>query len=203
MNPEIQISEFEKVVENLSKIQQCKDVEIFRDTIIQYPYFQTAQLFYILLKYQIESIFSEQELTQAAIYSGSRAKLYNYLSGEIGIRTEKDQDNQGEKQQDAISVSPSKPKASKDQISSIIDKFINEKPSIQKPASEFFSPSGMAAKSLEEDNDIVTENLAKIYVRNKLYSKAIRVYEKLMLHYPEKSNYFATLIESLKDKINE
>lgn len=218
MTAEEQIPIFESFVNDLSLIQKNQDIDIFRDTIIKYPFFQTAQLLYILAKNQIDSIFSDEELIQAAIYSGSRAKLYNYLSAE-------------KKQPDIISAEPKMEtelpiepiiepdiaqnspfelpvdllnlKAAKDQATSIIDKFIKDSPSIQKPLSEFFSPSNMAAKSLEEDMDIATETLAKIYVRKGNYTKAIRIYQKLILYYPEKSNYFATLIESLRDKINE
>ena len=82
MSVEEQIPVFEKFVNDLSLIQQNQDIDIFRDAIIQHPFFQTAQLLYILSKNQIDSIFSDEELIQAAIYSGSRAKLYNYLSGE-------------------------------------------------------------------------------------------------------------------------
>jgi tetratricopeptide (TPR) repeat protein len=202
-----QIFIFEKVVKDLSLIQQNQDIELFRDTIIQFPFFQTAQLLYILSKNQVDSIFSEEELTQAAIYSGNRSKLYYYLSGDrnsinvipaisnIVVASE-------EIKKEAPAIQH-KSKIEKEKAESIIDKFIELNPSIQKPLSEFFSPTSMAAKSLEEDTSMATETLAKIYVKKGNYAKAIRIYEKLMLYYPENSSYFATLIESLRDKINE
>jgi len=206
---EEQISLFEKVVKDLSVIQQNQDIELFRDTIIQYPFFQTAQLFYILSKNQVDSIFSAEELTQAAIYSGSRAKLYYYLSGDRNIADIIPPVSNASViiEEELKNVKPTvihhKSKIAKEQAESIIDKFLELNPSIQKPLSEFFSPTSMAAKSLEEDPDIATETLAKIYIKKGNYAKAIRIYEKLILYYPEKSNYFATLIESLRDKINE
>jgi tetratricopeptide (TPR) repeat protein len=208
MNLDEQIPVFEKFVNDLSFIQQNQDIDIFRDIIIQYPFFQTAQLLYILSKNQIDSIFSDEELIQAAIYCGSRAKLYRYLSGEINtsdvIPAEKiASDIIEEKIKNTDSIIPLKSKIAREQAESIIDKFIQQNPSIQKPLSEFYSPSGMAAKSLEEDADLATETLAKIYIKKGNYAKAIRIYQKLILYYPEKSNYFATLIESLRDKINE
>ncbi len=48
------------------------------------------------------------------------------------------------------------------------------------------------------DEDYYTETLAKVYAEQGFYKKAIEVYSKLILLYPEKSTYFAALIEELK-----
>ena len=59
----------------------------------------------------------------------------------------------------------------------------------------------LADKSLEESDELLTETLAKVYEEQGLYNKAIRVYAKLSLKFPEKSLYFAPLIKELKSKI--
>ena len=46
--------------------------------------------------------------------------------------------------------------------------------------------------------DFVTETLAQIYASQGYFSQAKEIYEKLILAYPEKSAYFAALIEKLK-----
>lgn len=56
--------------------------------------------------------------------------------------------------------------------------------------------SGASSKDLE----IYTETLANIYAQQQFYSKAIAIYKKLILLNPEKSSYFATLIEKVKNK---
>ncbi len=48
------------------------------------------------------------------------------------------------------------------------------------------------------DMDFCTETLAQIYAEQGYYEHAIRIYEKLILAYPEKNAYFAALIEKLK-----
>ena len=51
-----------------------------------------------------------------------------------------------------------------------------------------------------ESMDFVTETLAAIYADQGYYDKAIEVYAKLILLYPEKSAYFASLVNEIKSK---
>ncbi|MCR5002822.1 MAG: hypothetical protein K5984_00475 [Bacteroidales bacterium] len=53
----------------------------------------------------------------------------------------------------------------------------------------------------EKGTEVATETLAKIYEKQGLYELANGIYSKLILRYPEKSAYFATLIEKNKQKI--
>ena len=50
----------------------------------------------------------------------------------------------------------------------------------------------------EEFNDFCTEALAQIYAEQGYYEQARAIYSQLSLRFPEKSAYFAALIEKLK-----
>ena len=81
----------------------------------------------------------------------------------------------------------------------LIDKFILENPSISRPKAEFYNPISVAQNSIIDQENIVSETLAKIYEKQGYIDKAISIYEKLRLHYPEKSRYFAAQIERLQE----
>ncbi|PKP22413.1 MAG: hypothetical protein CVU05_04055 [Bacteroidetes bacterium HGW-Bacteroidetes-21] len=84
---------------------------------------------------------------------------------------------------------------SKDNKMKLIDRFITEKPGLMvKPV-----PAQTEANKNpnEEETDICSETLAGILAMQKNYSKAISMYKKLSLLYPEKSIYFAGQIEKL------
>jgi hypothetical protein len=80
----------------------------------------------------------------------------------------------------------------------IIDKFIKEEPKINPPAPEKVSLENKARKSAVDESGFVSETLARIYAEQGLHHKAIDTYKKLSLKYPEKSLYFAELIEQLE-----
>ena len=84
----------------------------------------------------------------------------------------------------------------------IIDKFIKEEPQIRPPAANKIDSENKAKKSSEDANQVVSETLAKIYVEQMLYHKALDVYKKLSLKFPEKSTYFASQIKYLELKVN-
>ena len=88
--------------------------------------------------------------------------------------------------------------------SELIDKFINANPRIEPQKDKLYLPNEDISKPFtEESGGLVTETLAKIYVNQGYYSKAIDIYEKLSLKFPEKSSYFAFQIEKVKENIKK
>jgi hypothetical protein len=88
--------------------------------------------------------------------------------------------------------------------SELIDKFIISNPRIEpvKVKSSLIIDD-ISKPFIEEEGCFVTETLAKIYVQQEYYSKAIDIYEKLSLKFPEKSSYFASQIEKVKEYLKK
>jgi tetratricopeptide (TPR) repeat protein len=90
----------------------------------------------------------------------------------------------------------------KQEQADLIDKFIISNPRIEPVKDRSSHPVEDISKPfIEEKGGFITETLAKIYVNQGYYSKAIDIYEKLSLKFPEKSSYFATQIEKIKEFI--
>ena len=86
----------------------------------------------------------------------------------------------------------------------LINNFIEKKPNINiAKKNAFFKPIDIAKESLIENESLVTPTLAKVYLEQEHYDKAISAYEKLILRYPKKNSFFANqikLINKLKEE---
>ncbi len=60
--------------------------------------------------------------------------------------------------------------------------------------------SDLATPELEDDEELVSEEIAEIYEKQGLYAEAIATYRKLSLLNSEKSIYFARLISDIEKK---
>ncbi len=86
----------------------------------------------------------------------------------------------------------------------LIDKFIIANPRIEPIRDKSAIPTEDISKPfVESEGSFVTETLARIYINQGYYSKAIDIYEKLSLKFPEKSSYFASQIEKVKEYIKK
>ena len=87
----------------------------------------------------------------------------------------------------------------KENPNDLIDKFIDTKPIMKAEKIKFFSPTETAKTSLIENDELVTETLARVYLEQQHFDKAISAYKKLSLKYPEKSSLFADQINLIID----
>lgn len=149
---------------------------------------------------------SEAEVGQAALYVGSRSLLHALLHSS---RTSDYSDSDVSSLVSGLVQTPPEPKEEEPRA---------EARSIFVVGGDYFTSSQYKAVRREDDNiysgfatsereiepeqmqdglDLCTETLAQIYAEQGYRDEAKQIYSKLILLYPEKSVYFASLIEKL------
>lgn len=91
--------------------------------------------------------------------------------------------------------------------SKLIDRFIQERPKITPTESPYKSVKKDDSQNLvdaftQSSESLMTETLAKVYLQQKNYKKAIQAYKILILKNPEKSGFFADQIRAIEKLIN-
>jgi len=218
------------LIEYIQDPQNIKgeDVAAIDSLLLEFPYYQTAQLLLTKGLLNTNSIRYNQQLKKSAAYSLDRKQLFSLIiqnkvehKSDQMLEKEKPESlpkelelgkpldfNEEEKHSFSKWLTLSKVKKierkPKPKQIDLINKFIDKETTISKPKKEeFFKAVDIAKESLVEDDELVTPTLAKVYLEQGYYQKAISAYEKLNLKYPEKNSFFANqinLINKLKDK---
>ncbi|GHT01350.1 hypothetical protein AGMMS49525_01830 [Bacteroidia bacterium] len=184
----------------------------------EYPYFTAAQVLFTLnLKNQKDSRFNAN-LRKAACYIGDRRQLFNLTEPPVSITNHQSSDisdplsdvDEGEL------YLPEKQPVGELQVepamttTAVIDSFLAQQPEgqttelIYAPSADYADQFLGDVENLDESVDtesFFSETLAKIYIKQKKYDKALEIIYKLNLHYPEKSRYFADQIRFLEKLI--
>lgn len=175
-------------------MDSSKSLEL-KKILNSYPYFQSASAYYLkTLKAQKKDSYREL-LPKTAILTFNRSILRNWLhSDEI-------KDNKGKIKTEKYSfldwfdvINDDMPKV--DEKFDLIDEFIKNSPKI-KINNDYDVKSSFKTDQKIKD-ELITETLAKIYVKQEKFNKAIKAYEILSLKYPKKSSFFADQINDIK-----
>ena len=185
---------FSKIIEGFDPMDYSKSLEL-KKILNSYPYFQSASAYYLkTLKAQKKDSYQEL-LPKTAILTFDRSILRNWLySDEI-------KDNQDKIKTEKYSfldwfdvINDDMPKV--DEKFDLIDEFIKNSPKI-KINNDYEVRSSFKTDQKIKD-ELITETLAKIYVNQEKFNKAIKAYEILSLKYPKKSSFFADQINDIK-----
>ena len=90
----------------------------------------------------------------------------------------------------------------------LIDKFIQDKPKLKqgvnssKTSANNEVKKNLASQYSPTSESLMTETLAKVYLQQKNFKKALQAYHILSLKYPEKSGFFADQIRAINKQIN-
>ena len=161
-------------VEELQNDENLAKLDIFLE---KHCFHSTALIARLVILKNIGSVRYISELRKCALYVQSRKKLFKILI----------------KNKTKVFVEPNQNFNQKLTILEWIEK-IEEK----KENPSFFSATETAKKSLSENDDFITETLAKIYKEQGHFDKAIDAFEKLILKFPEKNTLFASQINEIK-----
>lgn len=103
-----------------------------------------------------------------------------------------------DKSEETSKSEPEKPAKPKKKNLDLIDNFIQNEPSIQRNIKVADKQEDISVDSVRENDSFMSETLASIYVKQRLFDKAIAVYRKLELKNPEKNVYFASQIKKIE-----
>lgn len=93
--------------------------------------------------------------------------------------------------------------AKKNNADNLIDKFLAKEHSIKPNFDKSIdNQSDISSESIKEQ-EFLSETLAEIYVKQQNFDKAIKIYKKLSLKYPQKSVYFANKISDIEKNIKK
>lgn len=138
-----------------------------------------------------DNILDDHDLTEKRQGNDLKVPEFETETSKPSIEEQSSEVKNTEEQSDKIQV----------QLS-LIDKFIRENPRIV-PNVNQVQNIDISTESVREHESFFTDTLAKIYVKQGNFAKAILAYEKLSLKYPEKSTYFAGQISEIKKLINK
>ena len=187
-----------KYLQNPAAISQA-DIYDVEKLYEQYPYCSAIAILYLKALADREDLKFNNKLKKIALSVYSRERLHDIIT----LKPEKEEPRAAEPKFTPYSLEDI-PTASDTKLfkgQSLIDKFIESNPKISPITSgpeEHTNVPTIPETDISES--IFTESLAKIYIRQKQYDKAKRIFEKLNLKFPEKNRYFADQIEKI-DKL--
>ena len=94
-------------------------------------------------------------------------------------------------------IEPQQPKSSLEDKLKLIDSFLENQPKIP-PVRQDQSKVDLSDNNEFSKEELMTETLAKVYLQQKKYKKALYAYQILSLKYPEKNSFFADQIKQIK-----
>jgi tetratricopeptide (TPR) repeat protein len=186
------------------------DIHSLEETIEAYPWFAIAHARYFEKMASMGNEYARSAMKKVGLYLPDRRSIYNRVVLGIGP---KPKEEKSEKSIEEVAPKPKYIVAGGDYFSK--EDFAELDNSGESFSALRFTLKNNLSSSLDQaasiltkdyssgiiDEEICTETLAHIYFAQGFYQRAIEIYNKLILYYPEKNLYFATLIEKCKRTI--
>ena len=204
---------FIKILQNPEDLT-AEELSFLNEINLEFPYFQISKAIYLKTLKNSNDIKFKKFLSSTAAYSRDRKILFDFIiKGQN--QDEKVYFNKNEISTVLIENIPSKDETIEEnsfvewlKLSNLkpidrsnetnsIDKFISKKPKLKVDVNESESNNDIE-DNFSNQAGYMTETLAKLYLNQKNYEKAIQSYKILILKFPEKNSYFADQIKKIK-----
>jgi hypothetical protein len=211
----VQVQKLLKLLEQPTTLLP-KDILLLETLIKEYPYFYLAHALLAKMAYAHEHDVEQYAVQRAATYATDRSHLRSWLENKLVPLGITSSSRAKPVQEEYLltnnyleliakkSLKKSTNEKSMEQFS-VIDTILNKNLQFD-PFLEAFPLKEGGTVDLSEsrttlDDRFATATLANIMVKQKKYKRAIEIYERLMLKYPEKKSYFADIITSLNNDL--
>lgn len=201
---------FLKILENPNTLSK-EQLSFIEEINQEFPFFQASKVIYLKHLDKTDDLKFKKFLRSTAAITRNRQILYDLINknkktkenrniinspSDLFIKKSLKKINEQKNFLDWLIVSNLKPidRSNNDTVS---NKLISKKPLQSEKVDKQINKS-------ESNNDMIsqagfmTETLAKLYLEQKNYDRAIQSYKILILKFPEKSSYFANQIKKIK-----
>ena len=204
---------FIKILQNPDNLTR-KELSFLDEINREFPFFQISKAIYLKTLKNNDDIKFKKFLSSTAAFSRDRKILFDFIMNGQN-QNEKVYFNKNEISTVLIENTPNKDETIEEnsfvewlKLSNLkpidrsnetetIDKFISKKPKLKFEVYENESTDD-TVDDVSNQAGYMTETLAKLYLNQKNYEKAIQSYKILILKFPEKNSYFADKIKKIK-----
>ena len=203
--------EYEKFIDDFDPNSE-ENIQKLENLIKDYPYFLQPKLYYLKILKDKKSKKYDSELKKTAISIYDRSWLFDWIN--LPWETKKDNNKTIEKdvtikmnfidwinyiEKNKVDSNLSE---SVDKKFDLIETFLNNPSKIEKEDLNR-NQKDISIETIASENELMTETLAKIYLKQQKYKKAIDAFRILSLKYPEKNAFFADQIKKIKKLENK
>ena len=170
-----------------------------------YPWYAAARM-ELCTRLKDMDMLSDAQVAQAALYMGSRRKLFELVRSRERLIDEH-VPSMASRAEEPAPETETRTEAPQRQIFVVGGDYFsqNQYNGVRRSDDNIFSSFATKARSEgyvdQSDSDMgefCTETLAQVYLEQGYPVEAKKIYSKLILRYPEKSVYFASLIEKIE-----
>lgn len=201
---------------------QPESLDLLNGCLNEHPYFQAAEMLRLIHLQALKPDELQNALNRAAFILPNRMVAHSLLHAQneplellldsnerYAIHPNHNQPRNSSTNTDDILqlIAEGDAKTHELDNNNLIDQFLSNLPNLQRPTppsplDEQPENIDLSASSIQQSDNIGSEQLAEIYIKQGNTQRAIEIFQQLCLKYPEKSSYFAAQIERISKGLN-